>query len=141
MGGIVLWIILLIIFVIIEALTVGLVTIFMAGGSLVAMLLSYLGCSDTIQWIGFGITSLLLILFVRPIATKYMAKQKTNIDALIDTQCIVIEDIDNLNASGKVKLNGIEWSAKSLDGRNIEKGKVVIVKKIEGVKVIVIENI
>ena len=85
------------------------------------------------------VASILLWIFTRPIAMKYLnlGKEKTNIDSLVGQQAIVTETINNLESLGHAKINGLEWTARSADNTIIEAGSVVIVKEISGVKLIV----
>ena len=93
-------------------------------------------------WVQLGIflaVSLLLLIFTRPAALRYMNKStlKTNVDSLTGEVGVVSERIDNLEATGKVKLNDVLWTARSEDGTVIEEGAVVEISRVEGVKLIV----
>lgn len=135
------WSIALILFVIIEALTVSLLTIWFAGGSLIALILAILNVPKIIQIIAFFLISILLLLYVKPFAQKHIKIHKTNTDSIIGEKCIVIEDINELAGTGRVKINGIDWSAKTSSyDITIDKGKIVIIDKIEGVTLIVRED-
>ena len=81
-----------------------------------------------------------LLLLLRPFLQKYVdpKKVKTNVYAMAGKQAIVTEDVDNLKATGTVRLNGVIWTARSYDGSPIPAGTVVTVQSVEGVKVIVI---
>ena len=80
-----------------------------------------------------------LLALLRPFLKKYIAPtiQKTNVDSLIGQCCPVTEDIRDLQSQGQVKVNGMTWSARSTDGRDIPKGTVVKIERIEGVKLMV----
>ena len=128
------WIIAIVIFAIIEALTPQFVSIWFAGGAAIALICELLGLSITIQIIVFVISSILLVMITYPILKQY-SKNNTvalNADSLIGEEGISEVDINNLNATGQVKIRGQIWSAKSDDGNMIEKGNVVKVIKIEG---------
>lgn len=136
----ILWLVLLIGAIIVEAVTLGLTSIWFAGGALVAVLAAVLNASVAVQVILFFVVSLLLLFFTRPIAVKYFNKDrvKTNVESLVGRKAIVTGEIDNLKASGQVTLGAQEWSARSLDPeQGIALGTVVEVVAIDGVKLIV----
>ena len=134
------WLILFVVLLIIEICTMGLTTIWFAGGALVAFVMGIIGFGTTVQMIGFLIVSVLLLVMTRPIALKYFNKerQKTNAESLIGQQALVLEDVDTLHARGLVEVNGQEWSAKTDDPEGfIKKNMVVVIDGIQGVKLIV----
>ncbi len=134
------WLILFIVLIIIEILTMGLTTIWFAGGALVALLMAFAGFGLLVQIAVFILVSVILLLVTRPIAVKYFntGRQKTNADSLIGQQALVLADVDTLHASGLVKVNGQEWSAKTEDpGGFIPKDSIVSIEGIQGVKLIV----
>ena len=133
------WIVMLIAFVVIEALTAQLVTIWFAVGSVAALISEMLGAEVWLQWLIFVAVSALVIIATRPFVKK-LTKQKstpTNADRCIGQTAVVTEEINNLEAVGAVKVGGIVWSARSESGEIIEAGKTVTVTKIDGVKLIV----
>ena len=132
------WLIIFIVLVVIELLTMGLTTIWFAGGALAALLMSVLGFGMPVQVVVFIIVSVLVL--TRPIAVKYFNqnRQKTNVESLIGQQALVLEDVDTLHASGQVKVNGQIWSAKTEEMSGfIAKDTVVMIQGIQGVKLIV----
>ena len=134
------WLALLIIFVIAECLTVGLVSIWFAGGALIAMFFALLGVSTVWQIVVFLVVSAILLIITRPIAVKYInnKKEKTNYQSVIGTVVKVIEKIDNLNQTGAAFADGKEWTARTIeDSIILEKGMFAKVVEIEGVKLIV----
>lgn len=134
------WLILFVVLLIIEICTMGLTTIWFAGGALVAFVMGIIGFGTTVQIIVFLIVSVLLLVMTRPIAVKYFNKerQKTNAESLIGQQALVLEDVDTLHARGLVEVNGQEWSAKTDDPEGfIKKNVVVVIDGIQGVKLIV----
>lgn len=140
MGLPIFWIALIIIFLLVEMITVGLTTIWLAGGAFIAFLLSMIHTPVAVQIVAFLLVSFVLIYFTRPWATKYInsRRTKTNADSLIGQVIKVTEEIDNAELKGKVIANGIDWSARTADDQqNIEAGKMVRVLRIEGVKLIV----
>ena len=137
------WLILFVILLIIEILTMGLTTIWFAGGALVAFVSGVIGFGLPVQVVAFLIVSVILLVLTRPLAVKYFNKerQKTNAESLIGEQALVTEDIDTLQAAGHVEIRGQEWSAKTdePDGK-IAKDTSVVVEGIQGVKLIVRER-
>lgn len=135
----IIWLILAVIFGIIEALTLGLTTIWFAGGAILASICAMLGAPLPVQIAAFFVASILLLYFTKPLIKKQLkvGKEKTNTDALIGQEAIVITAIPPLE-SGQVKLNGLVWTAVSEDRHDsIKEGTTVIINRIEGVKVIV----
>ncbi|MGB8453214.1 MAG: NfeD family protein [Anaerocolumna sp.] len=134
------WLIALAVFLVIEIITLGLTTIWFAGGALIAFLLSLIVDSLILECVVFLIVSFVLLFFTRPVAQKYFNKQriKTNYESLIGRDGKVIEKIDNFNNSGQVVVNGQEWTARSLNEQDIiEPGKRVVIRNVSGVKLIV----
>lgn len=136
------WLVVLAILLVIEFLTLGLTTVWFAGGALIAFLVSLAGGPLWLQILLFLVISVVLLLFTRPLAVKYLNKnvQKTNVDSIPGQKGIVTVTIDNLKAEGQVTIRGMEWSARAKDDNIIEKGKVVRVIAVEGVKLIVEED-
>ena len=136
------WLVVLAILLVIEFLTLGLTTVWFAGGALIAFLVSLAGGPLWLQILLFLVISVVLLLFTRPLAVKYLNKnvQKTNVDSIPGQKGIVTVTIDNLKAEGQVTIRGMEWSARAKDDNIIEKGKVVRVISVEGVKIIVEED-
>ena len=128
-----------VVFLILEAQTVSVVSLWFAAGALAGMVAALCGAPLWLQGVLFVVVSVALLAALRPLVRKYFTPKltKTNADALIGTEGVVIEDIHNLNGSGRVKLGGMEWSARSVSGEPIEKDTVVTVERIEGVKVFV----
>ena len=136
----ILWLVLFIIFVVVELATMGLTTIWFAGGALIAIILAACGANPWIQIVVFLIVSLVLVFFTRPIAVKDFNKSraKTNVETVIGEVAVVTEAIDNLQAKGVVSLNGQEWTARSVsDEILIGEREKVVVRQVEGVKLIV----
>lgn len=134
------WLGVLAVLLIIEAATAGLTTIWFAGGALVAAILAYAGAGLMVQIMLFLCVSGVLLVFTRPLAVKYLDKEKiaTNADSLIGKKAVVTEDVDNLAQSGQVRINDVEWTARtSDDSQKIPKGTVVRIMAIHGVKLIV----
>lgn len=134
------WLIALIALLAIEIATLGLTTIWFAGGSLVAFVAALLHAPIVVQVVLFLVVSFVLLIFTRPIAIRYLNKdrEKTNYEGIIGREGKVTERIDNFNQTGTVIVAGQEWSARAAqDGQIIEPDSRVVVKRIEGVKVFV----
>ena len=135
----VIWLIVLVACLVVEISTLGLASIWFAGGALLAMIIALIGGPLWLQVLIFLVTSVVLLIFTRPIARKYFNKnrEKTNVNSKIGKQAIVTVTIDNLKGTGQIITEGMEWTARSLDSSVIEEGTVVTIEKIEGVKAIV----
>ena len=137
------WLILLIVCLVVEAATMGLATIWFAGGALVALLVSLIHAPIWLQVVLFLAVSLLLLIYTRPIAKKYFNRNitKTNVDSVIGKNAIVVEAIDNLQGKGRVTLAGQEWTARSVEENGmIPEGAIVEVEAVSGVKLMVREE-
>ena len=133
------WFILMCVFLVAEANTVSLVSSWFAAGALASLIVSLLGGQLWLQGLVFFVVSIVLLAALRPIVKKYFTPKlhKTNVDAIVGATGKVIAPIDNIQATGQVKLGGMEWTARSTDGEPIEEGAIVVVDRIEGVKVYV----
>ncbi len=137
------WLIVLVVLVVIELLTMGLTTIWFAGGALIATVAAVLGVPLVGQVILFLVVSGVLIIFTRPLAVRYFNKDRvrTNAESLVGRQAIVISEIDNLQGIGQVNVGGMEWSARTrIDGVRLQVGTVTTILGINGVKLIVEER-
>lgn len=124
----------------IEFLTAGLTTIWFAGGALAALLCCALRAPVWVQVGVFAGVSVALLAATRPIVVRHLNTRRvpTNADALIGQEAIVTSNIDNLHSTGSVQVNGQDWSARSLrEDEIIEKGEIVLIRDIQGVKLIV----
>ena len=135
----VVWLALMVLLLIVEALTAPLVCIWFALGALAALISALFGAAIWLQVVWFLLVSLLTLWLTRAFAVKYLNSRRvaTNADRVVGAEGIVTEDIDNIAGTGAVKLDGKEWTARSGSGANIAKGAVVRVERIEGVKLIV----
>ena len=133
------WMVLTVLLATVEALTVQLVCIWLACGSLTAMICAALNLNITVQIVAFIIASTILLICTRPLVKRLMknSTEKTNVDAIIGKTAVVTDDIDNLKENGTVKLGGVIWTARSADNTVINKDSVVTIEKVEGVKVYV----
>ena len=133
------WLAAMVIFIIAEATTVTLVSIWFAVGALGAILIALLGGGLTLQVTVFLALAIVLLIFLRGAVRKHFAPRitRTNGDSVIGATGIVVTPVNNIAALGQVQINGVEWSARSTDGSHIGAGTLVKVDKIEGVKVFV----
>lgn len=137
------WLVVLVVLVIIELLTMGLTTVWFAGGALIAAISTLFNAPFALQVILFLLVSALLLFFTRPLAVKYFNKDRvrTNAESLVGRQAIVISEIDNLQGIGQVNVGGVEWSARTrVDGVKLPVGTVATVLAINGVKLVVEER-
>jgi len=132
------WGIVLVVSLVIEAATLGLTTVWCAAGALVALVMSLMGCSVQSQIIVMlAVTVVCFVICIIWIKPKYDAKRKeniqpTNADRLIGKEGVVIKAIDPVEGVGQIKVMGQIWSAKS--DRRIEEGAKIRVESLEGVK-------
>ncbi len=142
--GVLFWAIATVVFITIEVFTVQLVSIWFAAGSFITMLYTYFGDFGTVaQLCVFIISSAVLLLITLPILKKKrnFTRVGTNSELDIGKTALVIEDIHNESSTGRVRLNGVDWSAVSADGNAvIEKGSTVTVVRIDGTKLFVTVN-
>lgn len=134
------WLVLMILFIIIEIVTLGLYTIWFAGGALAAFLTSLVNLPLLGQLGVFVAVSAALFILVRPsVARKFNKnREKTNIDSIIGEYAVVTKRIYNLDGEGQVMLKGMEWTARTMDDNlMLEEGTKVIIRAVEGVKLIV----
>lgn len=134
-----LWLGLMIFFIIVEANTVSLMSIWFAAGSLVACVAALFHAPVWLQILLCIAVSAVLLAALRPLVRKYIKPNvvATNVDSVVGSTGYVTDSIDNLTAKGQVKLGGMEWTARSSNGDPIEEGTLVKVDRIEGVKALV----
>lgn len=132
-----LWLALFVVFLIVEAGTVALVSIWFALGALAALASCVLGAEMWLQITVFLVVSLVLLAVLWKRVRNKLTTTKTNVDSVIGAEGYVTEAIDNLSYTGRVKLGGITWAARSTSGAGIPVGTLVKVERIEGVKVFV----
>lgn len=135
----IIWLIVAGVMIVAEIMSLGLTTIWFAGGAIVAGILGYFGVHWAVQLVAFAVVSIVLLVFTRPIVAKRMIKEpeKTNVDGMIGQKAVVKETIDNINAKGAVSVNGVEWTARSVDDTVVEEGSLVEVVEVKGVKLFV----
>lgn len=134
------WVAVATVAVIVESQTCELISIWFVPGAIIAMVLSFFGVEFWIQTVVFVAFSAVTLTLVHTALKKYLPKRKetkTNVDALIGVKGIVEEDVDNIRETGSVKVRGLVWTARSTDDAIvIQKGSVVTVQEIVGVKMI-----
>ena len=138
----VIWLAILVVLLAVEAITLGLTTIWFAGGAFVAFGMAIAGAEVLPQIIAFCVVSILLLVLTRPTAVKWLNKGhvKTNAESLLQETAVVTETIDNLANKGQVQVKGQYWKARTYQANQIiETGKTVKIKEISGVKLIVEE--
>ena len=133
------WFVAMVLFLCIEASTVGLVSIWFAAGALSAMIVGLCGGALWLQVTVFMVVSIASLASLRPLTKKYFKPKlvKTNVDAVIGSTGRVLEDINNDLSTGRVKLAGLEWSARSSSGEPIPAQTMIRADRVEGVKVYV----
>ncbi|MBQ2893878.1 MAG: NfeD family protein [Oscillospiraceae bacterium] len=136
---VIVWLILLVLFLFMEANTVAVVSIWFAAGALASLIASLCGAQLWLQITLFLCVSAVCLAGLRPVVRKYVKPRivRTNVDAVLDAQGYVTAQVDNLAAQGQVKLGAMEWTARSSDGSVIPQGTLVKVDRIEGVKAFV----
>ena len=133
------WLLLMVLFCVVEASTVSMVSLWFAAGSLVAMIAALLNAQLWLQVVLFFAVSGILLAALRPLVRKYLTPKltKTNADSVIGATGLVTVAVDNIKAEGQVKLGAMVWTARSTSGDPIPVGTLVRVDRIEGVKVFV----
>lgn len=133
------WFVAMLVFLTIEAGTVGLVSIWFSVGALAGLLAAALGASVPVQIIVFVAVAAACLAGLRPMVRKYITPRlvRTNVDAIVGKEAVVTEDIDNLQARGAVKVGAVTWTARSTTGKVIPAGAVIRIDRVEGVKLFV----
>ena len=134
------WLIAMVVFLIVEGIVPGLVSIWFAIGALAALLSAMLHAPFWLQAVWFLLVSVAALVLTRPLAKKYVnaRTQPTNADRILGKECVVREAIDNLRGTGAVAVDGKVWTARMEDDeQSAAEGEVVVARRIEGVKLIV----
>lgn len=133
------WLIVMVLFLAVEAVTVGLVCIWFAAGSLIALLAAMCGAQLWLQIVAFLVVSAATLYFTRPLVKRYVNSkvEPTNADMVIGKECRVTETVDNIAGTGAVYVDGKTWTARSENDEIIPEGTLVTAKSIDGVKLIV----
>lgn len=132
----ILWLVLMVVFLVAEGLSAALVSSWFAVGSLAALVASLLHAPFWLQVLLFLVVSIALLAALRPLVRRYIRPRitRTNVDAVIGATGHVSVTIDNVAATGQVKIGPMEWTARSSSGEVIPVGTVVKVDRIEGVR-------
>ena len=134
------WFVLMVVFLVAEAACpIHLISVWFAAGALVATLVSLIGGPVWLQVTLFLVVSGTLLALLWPFVRKFLKPglTKTNVDAIVGSTGYVTAGIDNISATGQVKLGAMEWTARSTSGDPIPTGTLVKVDRIEGVKAFV----
>ncbi len=136
----VVWLIAMAVFLIVEGIVPGLVSIWFAVGALAALVAAMVGAPLWLQLVWFVLVSIAALALTRPLARKYVNGRvtPTNADRILGKECVVRETIDNLRGTGAVAVDGKVWTARMLkDNETAPEGETVIARRIDGVKLIV----
>ncbi len=138
-GCLIFWVAAFLILAVTEAITVRLVAIWFAVGSLGAFIIALMDAPFWMQVVVFFLCSLLLLLLTRPFTKSFINKkyETTSSDCVVGKTAVVIEEIDNSRAQGRVVVCGTNWAARSSDDSVINTGEEVTVESVDGVKVMV----
>lgn len=133
------WIVAMVAFAILEVATVNMVSVWFIGGAAAALIAQLLGGNIWVQIVVFFVVSAILLACLRPFTRKFITPKKTatNADMAIGRQAYVTEEVDNLRGTGSLKLDGKEWSVRSVSGENIPADTLVNIVKMEGVRLYV----
>ena len=136
----VVWVVLMVVFLAVEAITPGLTSIWFGLGALVALVSAFVGAPVWLQAVLFFVVSIVALVLTRPLARKFVNKrvQATNADKVIGSQATVTERVDNIAGTGAASVGGRIWTARSAGGDVIEAGELTTVKSIEGVKLLLV---
>lgn len=135
----IIWLIGVAAFLVLEAFTYQMLSIWFVFGAIGGLIAALSGASFTVQMTVFLVTSVALLAFLRPISMKLVKNKdfKTNADSLIGKAVLITQDVDNASGSGQGKIEGMYWTVRSENGEMIVKDSTATVKRIEGVKLIV----
>lgn len=135
----ILWLSLLVLFLVAEAATVTVTSLWFAAGSLAALVVSLLGGGFWFQVAVCLVVSVIALTSLRPLVRKYLTPRvtATNVDSVIGSTGLVTVAVNNVEAVGQVKLGSMHWSARSTSGEPLREGTLVRVDRVEGVKVFV----
>ena len=133
------WLILMIVFLMVEGASVSMVSLWFGAGALAALIVSLLGAEIWLQVLVFFTVSIVLLASLRPLARKYFTPKltRTNVDSVVGQTGTVTTAIDNVTGQGQIKLASMEWTARSTSGEPISAGTQIRVDRIEGVKAFV----
>ena len=133
------WLIAAGVFFIAEIFTVGFLIFWLGVAALITMIVSFFTSNIIIQTSVFVISSALLLFLTKPLVKKVSKEDTvpTNVFAIIGKTAVVIKDINCIEGTGQIKVNGEVWSAEGINGKDIPKDSEVEIVEIRGVKAIV----
>ena len=134
------WLILAGVFLILEIFTLGFLIFWLSIGALFAMIVSFFTDNIIIQTTVFVVSSTILIFATKPLVKKFAQNKnsiRTNVYSVIGKTGLVIEEIDPIQSTGQIKVNGEIWSATTKNNVIIPEGSEVEVLEVKGVKAIV----
>lgn len=136
---IVLWALAAVVFLVIELITVAMVSIWLVAGAIAALIAALCGAAVWLQTALFVAVSAVCFLALYPRLKKLVGKnrQATNLDRVVGATCVVTQRIDNLAGTGAVSVDGKTWTARTENGETVEEDALVTVRRIDGVKLIV----
>lgn len=136
---VIVWIVVLVAALLVEAATFALVSIWFAAGALGALIAAALGANLTVQLIVFTVLAGILLAFTRPLMKKLFPGKfiPTNSELEVGKTAVVIEKIDNASGKGRVKVGGVNWRAVSESGEEIPEGEIVVVTEVRSAKLAV----
>ena len=125
-------------FIILEAVTYQLVSIWFAIGALGGMIAAFLGTNFYVQMAVFIVVSFICILCLRPLSMKFFKPRnvETNAQSLVGKEVLITSDVDNIRGLGEGKVDGKVWTVRSIDNSLYSKAKRLLSKKLR-VKLIV----
>ncbi len=134
----VIWLAAIVAFIILEAVTYQIVSIWFVFGAVGGMIAYLLGADFYVQLIVFIVVSAILLSILRPLSMKLVKRQdfKTNSDGLIGKNILITQEVSNIKGTGQGKINGMVWTVRGENDAVIHTGEIAKVKKIEGVKLI-----
>jgi membrane protein implicated in regulation of membrane protease activity len=138
-----LWLGVIVVTLVIELISVGLTSIWLTGGGLVALLIYALGGPWWLQLVAFFVVTFVLIWFTRPWALKYLEGRKTatNYEEIIGKEVRVLEPVDDRMETGKAMYNGMEWTARAMvEGETFAVDEMARVAKVQGVKLMLVKK-
>ncbi len=135
----IIWLAGIVAFIILEAATYQLISIWFVIGAIGGMIASMCGVDFYVQMAVFLLISVVLLLLLRPVSLKLIKKQdfKSNADSLIGKNILITEEVNNVRGTGQGKVNGMTWTVRSEKDEIIEAGEIAEIGRIEGVKLIV----
>lgn len=135
----IIWLALAVVMCVIEAATIQMVSIWFAIAAVISFVVSLFHAPIWVQLIVFVVASVATLLSARPFVKKYIKPRiiRTNADAIIGETAVVISPVNNLDMKGRVAIKGLDWAAISENSETFSEGEQVVIKKIDGVKLVI----